>query len=171
MPSLFSRLRPGPCPGRCPRWLWGRRPRRLRLPPPPPPPEGLPGPAFIVLSNCFAHIADFYGISEPRQPRRSRKAPPNIQNRIHAVTGSHWAHDGTNPNSSNKLLFENETFSLLSFRLRNRFSVYRIRKAPPRIGWRGRPARERGLNENIFMVLVLAEPRKAPPSQLLHRRT
>jgi len=26
-----------------------------------------------------------------------------------------------------------------------RFSVYRIRKAPPRIGWRRRPARERGL--------------------------
>src|SRR3954451_20217324 len=49
MPSLFSRLRP--CPGRCPRcWCWRRPLRRLLLPPPPP--EGLPGPAFIVLSNC-----------------------------------------------------------------------------------------------------------------------
>jgi len=39
--------------------------------------------------------------------------------------------------------------------------VYRIRKAPPRIGWRGRPTRERGPNENIFIVLVPAPPRKA----------
>src|SRR5579872_566258 len=48
MPSLFSRDMP--CPGRCPRGLCCRRPRRRLLPPPPP--EGLPGPAFIVLSDC-----------------------------------------------------------------------------------------------------------------------
>src|SRR5665811_1633340 len=63
MPSLFSRLSPGP--GRCPRWLLGRRPRRLRRPPPPPP-EGLPGPAFIVLSSCCVHVAEFLQI--PKTP-------------------------------------------------------------------------------------------------------
>jgi hypothetical protein len=47
-----------------------------------------------------------------------------------------------------------------------RFSVYRIRKAPPRIGWRGRPTRERGLNENTSILLVLAQPRKAQPSHI-----
>jgi len=43
--------------------------------------------------------------------------------------------------------------------------------APPRNGWRGRPARERGLNENTLMVLVLARLRKSPIDPLLHRRT
>ena len=43
--------------------------------------------------------------------------------------------------------------------------------APPRIGWRGRPTRERGLNENTFIVLVPLQPRKAHPTYLLHRRT
>jgi hypothetical protein len=62
-----------------------------------------------------------------------------------------------------------KNFTLLTS---NRFSVYRIRKAPPRIGWRGRPARERGLlNENTFIVLALAQPRKAYSNQFLHRRT
>jgi hypothetical protein len=59
----------------------------------------------------------------------------------------------------------------LILKLRIDFPFYRIRKAPPRIGWRGRPARERGLNENTFMVLVLAQPRKAQPTHILHRRT
>jgi hypothetical protein len=49
-------------------------------------------------------------------------------------------------------------------KLRIDFPFIRIRKAPPRIGWRGRPARERGLNNNSFMVLVLAQPRKALPA-------
>jgi len=40
------------------------------------------------------------------------------------------------------------------------FPFIRIRQAPPRNGWRGRPARERGLNENNFMVLVLGSGRK-----------
>ena len=52
-----------------------------------------------------------------------------------------------------------------------RFSVYRIRMAPPRNGWRRRPARERGLNENVFMVLVLAFTRKAPYIRFLHSRS
>src|ERR1700691_2857971 len=49
MPSWLWRAWLGPL-GRAPRALLDRRPRRRRLPPPPPP-EGLPGPAFIVLSK------------------------------------------------------------------------------------------------------------------------
>jgi hypothetical protein len=48
MPSWLWRDWLGPT-GRGPRGLFGRRPRRRLLLPPPP--EGLPGPAFIVLSK------------------------------------------------------------------------------------------------------------------------
>src|SRR5690242_3436543 len=54
--------------------------------------------------------------------------------------------------------------NLIQFRL----PLYRIRKAPPRNGWRRRPARERGLNENTFMVLVIAKRRKAHRGGFLH---
>ena len=42
--------------------------------------------------------------------------------------------------------------------------------APLRKGWRGRPARERGLHENNIIVLVLALPCKALSIRVLHRR-
>src|SRR5579864_9613523 len=89
MPSLFSRLKPGP--GFCPRRLWGRRPRRLRLPPPPP--EGLPGPAFIVLSSCFENVAEFYRSQRPHQSRTSAtraysRPPPTIgSTQLRVATG------------------------------------------------------------------------------------
>src|SRR5580704_6904456 len=55
MPSWLWRAWLGPA-GRGPRGLLGRRPRRRRLLPPPP--EGLPGPAFIVLSKLLGRIFD-----------------------------------------------------------------------------------------------------------------
>src|ERR1700685_37140 len=60
MPSALCRLCPCPCPcpGRWPRGFGGRRPRRLLLRPPPP--EGLPGPAFIVLSKFLLPDFDSY---------------------------------------------------------------------------------------------------------------
>ena len=81
-----------------------------------------------------------------------------------AVAGCDGTHYGTNPKFSNKPLFANEKLSQF------RFSVYRIRMAPPRNGWRRRPARERDLNENIIIVLGLALTRKALNSQFLHSR-
>src|ERR1700722_2064882 len=60
MPSALCRFCPCPCPcpGRWPRGFGGRRPRRLLLRPPPP--EGLPGPAFIVLSTFLLPDFDSY---------------------------------------------------------------------------------------------------------------
>src|ERR1700683_5092531 len=58
MPSALCRFCPCPCPGRWPRGFGGRRPRRLLLRPPPP--EGLPGPAFIVLSKFLVPDFDSY---------------------------------------------------------------------------------------------------------------
>src|SRR5208282_5458508 len=55
MPSWLWRAWLGPA-GRGPRPLLGRRPRRRRLLPPPP--EGLPGPAFIVLSKLLGRVFD-----------------------------------------------------------------------------------------------------------------
>src|SRR5271167_642219 len=83
MPSLFSRLRPGP--GRCPRWLWGRRPRRRLLPPPPL--EGLPGPAFIVLANFFLLVAEFYRIpkAQPAGPSPRFRAKLRLSHRIEST--------------------------------------------------------------------------------------
>src|SRR5215472_83567 len=65
-------------------------------------------------------------------------------------------HSETNPTSeTNRYFYERKNLISIDFPFIG--SV----QAPPRIGWRGRPARERGLNENIFMVLALAPPRKA----------
>ena len=166
MPSLFSRLKPGP--GRCPRWLCGRRPRRLRLPPPPPP-EGLPGPAFIVLSSCCVLVAEFYrfpGFPPCRWPLFQARLRPLHKigtTQLRATTGHTMVRTPT--------LQRNCYSRMKSIFLTQYFPFYRIRQAPPRIGWRGRPARERGLNENNFMVLALAQPRKAHPTHLLHRRS
>src|SRR5579864_2241684 len=102
MPSLFSRLRPGP--GLCPRWLWGRRPRRRLLPPPPP--EGLPGPAFIVLSSCFAFVAEFYRSQRPasRAVHPSDEAPLGPHNRTYAVRVATGHAVERTPTLSNELL-------------------------------------------------------------------
>src|SRR5579863_3811400 len=162
MPSLFSRLKP--CPGRCPRCWCCRRPRRRRLPPPP---EFFPGPAFIVLSDVQT---DCKVLQNFRLSRRARHCVQRQNSASHSpldfstVAGCDGTHYGTNPKISNEPLFANENFS------RYRFSVYRICMAPPRNGWRGRPARERGLNENRFIVLVLALARKAPYRCFLHSR-
>jgi hypothetical protein len=54
--------------------------------------------------------------TDPKGPRQSLdpavlgRARHVTQNGIYAVAGSDWTHYGTNPNSSNELLFENETF-------------------------------------------------------------
>ena len=167
MPSLFSRLRPGP--GRCPRWLWGRRPRRLRRPPPPPP-EGLPGPAFIVLSSCCVHVQNF---TDPKGPASRRIPPFQARLRPSHKIGSTQLRVATGHTVERTPTLQTNCYSRIKpcyFLTQYRFSVYRIRQAPPRIGWRGRPARERGPNENNFMVLVIAQPRKAPPAPILHRR-
>jgi hypothetical protein len=82
-----------------------------------------------------------------------------------ALTDCGWAHSGTNPNSRNDL-YSRTVFLLFSIGF-----PFSDPSAPPRIGWRGRPARERGLiNENNPMLLALAQPRKAPSNHLLHRR-
>src|SRR5215469_7944743 len=74
-------------------------------------------------------------------------------------------HSETNPTSeTNRYFYERKNLISIDFPFIG--SV----QAPPRIGWRGRPARERGLNENTFMLLVLASPRKAPSPRILHRR-
>src|SRR5271155_4839115 len=56
MPSWLWRDWLGPA-ARGPRGLLERRPRRRRFLPPPPP-EGLPGPAFIVLSKLLGRASD-----------------------------------------------------------------------------------------------------------------
>ena len=56
MPSWLWRDWLGPA-GRGPRGLLERRPRRRRFLPPPPP-DGLPGPAFIVLSKLLGRALD-----------------------------------------------------------------------------------------------------------------
>src|SRR5579885_2250179 len=80
--------------------------------------------------------------------RRAQRYPAHFHPILYRC-GCYGTHSETNPNSETKTLF---TRNLNQFRL----PLYRIRKAPPRNGWRRRPARERGLNENIFMVLVIA---------------
>src|ERR1700745_2029421 len=85
------------------------------------------------------------------------KAPPGRLRCYGARAGCSGIHYGTNPTSETNHSSTNEDFKALNV---YRFSAYRIRQAPPRNGWRGRPARERGLNENTFMVLVLELRRK-----------
>ena len=62
-----------------------------------------------------------------------------------------------NPNSETNRFSANENLISIDF------PFIRIRQAPPRIGWRGRPARERGLNENSIIV-----PRSRPRVQGPH---
>jgi len=99
-----------------------------------------------------------------RDPRARYTPSSHIPLSLCAVRVATEHHYGTNPNSGTNLLFAYE--KLISFR----FSVYRIREAPPRNGWRRRLSRERGLNENIFMVLVLVPQRKARSGGFLHSR-
>ena len=81
-----------------------------------------------------------------------------------AVANCYGTHFGTNPN------FATNCYSRMKILLSLDFPFIGSVKAPPRIGWRRRPARERGLNENIIMVLALASRRKALSVRLLHRR-
>src|SRR3954447_5492297 len=116
MPSLFSRLRP--CPGRCPRcWCW-RRPLR-RLLPPPPPPEGLPGAAFIVLSNCYCWSGCCTEFRIPQVSRSDGRAKLRVGAHHHfcALAGYRWKRSRTNPTSERTAL-SNETLLSVS-----RFSV------------------------------------------------
>jgi len=54
-------------------------------------------------------LQNFDGIPKPRQSQDltlAGEAPPGTENRIDAIAGGDWTHYGTNPNSSNELLFE-----------------------------------------------------------------
>jgi hypothetical protein len=46
---------------------------------------------------------------------------------------------------------------------KSRFSVYRIRKAPPQNGWRGRPTRERGLKRTGLWYASFRKSARACP--------
>src|ERR1700751_1582477 len=106
MPSLFSRLKPWP--GRCPRWLCCRRPLRRRLPPPP---EFLPCPAFIVLSNGYTRIANFFykcpDTSFALRPAPNKALPTHCFELLHRADCD-GTHSGTNPKSETNRSFTNE---------------------------------------------------------------
>src|SRR3984957_12536318 len=166
MPSLFSRLKPGP--GRCPRGLCGRRPLRRLLPPPPP--EGFPGPAFIVLSTQFAWIAKFCRISS--FIKTAFPASADIAGRLHTLShlrscgyASGYTLEQT-PTLKRTAICERKNLLFKCFD----FSVYRIRKAPPQNGWRERPARERGLMGTVLCYSPLRKSARACSMPVLHRR-
>ena len=121
---------------------------------------------FATRLQNFTESQRFASLAFPLAART--KAPPRTlvigSAQLRVATGTHWTLEQTPTLKQTAFANENLLFK------RYRFSVYRIRKAPPRNGWRGRPARERGLNENTFIVLVLAQPRKAHPRHFLHRR-
>jgi hypothetical protein len=117
-------------------------------------------------------LQSFYRNLKSREWRGSAamgKASPVAQ--MHFGEGAKYSgtHSGTNPNSeTNRSLANEKTFSVSIFRLSDPSGAAWI-------GWRGRPARERGLNENNCMVLVLSAARKAPTrprfaQEVMHKR-
>src|SRR5579863_628071 len=62
-----------------------------------------------------------------------------------AVAACGWTHCGTNPTSDTDCYLRMKTLLL-----QLDFSLFGSVKAPPRNGWRGRPARERGLMRTVL---------------------
>ena len=83
------------------------------------PPEGLPGPAFIVLSNCFEKHCRFYRSQRPRQSRSPASGQISAITRfgstqLRVATGLTW----NEPQLLKRTAFRNETLLFDSYRFR-----------------------------------------------------
>ena len=179
MPSALCRFCPCPCPcpGRWPRGFGGRRPRRLLLRPPPP--EGLPGPAFIVLSkffcltsirinSCRIQIAPgriLMSASAKTAEGCCRELPGDLASLANKDAQLPGAHPGT-ISHSRKPLSLCKPIDLFAYRFSDFGSV-----APPREGLAWKACAGTRPNENILILLAPAAPRKGHRHGLLHRRT
>src|ERR1700685_469609 len=180
MPSALCRLCPCPCPcpGCWPRGFGGRRPPRLLLRPPPP--EGLPGPAFIVLSKFLLPDFDSYqflpdsncALGESSCPASAAALGPlpgaRLRNRVPYAVRTHkcrahiWAQS---PTLETTLFCANQT-DLFAYRFSDFGSV-----APPREGLAWKACAGTRPNENTLILLAPAARRKGHRGGLLHRRT
>jgi hypothetical protein len=152
MPSALCLFWPCcPCPGRWPRGFGGRRPRRLLLRPPPP--EGLPGPAFIVLSKFLLPDFDSYQLL-PDSNYAWVNLVPSSATVQRAVAASCLRMGVLTPcgrttagrTSGYDLPLSKTTLLLVQTKPINLRIDFPISDLSRRLekGWRGRPARERG---------------------------
>jgi hypothetical protein len=147
MPSALCRFCacPCPCPGRWPRGFGGRRPRRLLLRPPPP--EGLPGPAFIVLSKFLLPDFDshqFLPDSNCAWENPSARFLPRCNGRCREPDYAVRAHNCWRTFGYDLPLSKTTIFvQTKPINLRIDFPISDLSRRLEK-GWRGRPARERG---------------------------